>query len=58
MCLKLRMVILSGGIWISRFRVDDVGIIHRLYNDVGNECAAEFIDNIQKIVTNTEDEWL
>ena len=27
------------------------GIIHRLYNDVGNECAAEFIDNIQKIVT-------
>ena len=27
------------------------GIIHRLYNDVGNECAADFIDNIQKIVT-------
>ena len=27
------------------------GIIHRLYNDEGNECAADFIDNIQKIVT-------
>ncbi|MAP61388.1 MAG: hypothetical protein CMF82_00300 [Candidatus Marinimicrobia bacterium] len=27
------------------------GIIHRLYNDVGNDCAADFIDNIQMIVT-------
>lgn len=42
---------LSGKIDKSALSASSLGIIHRIFNDFGERAAADFIDNLQNIVT-------